>query len=256
LRKSGAKVSLILILILMATLISRYSGTAPGAWIPLAGGVQREACIVNPAESPLGVVYNSPAAGKMAALTFDDGPSKKFTPQYLNVLDRHGVHATFFLVGRHIIQEDDGLTAMISGSGNEVGCHAFDHRNLEQMNLATARQDITKAKQLIEDDAHTKVVLFRPPGGHLNQELIAMINGMGMKIVLWSVDPGDWYAGPDKIVNNVLTKLQPGAIIILHEGKAATLAALPTLIKGIRQRGYQLVTVSELLAGKPVSGVK
>jgi hypothetical protein len=69
-----------------------------------------------------------------------------------------------------------------------------------------------------------------------------------MKIVLWSVDPGDWYARPEKIIDTVLANLQPGSIILLHEDKAGTLAALPTLIKGIRQRGYQLVTVSELLA--------
>jgi peptidoglycan/xylan/chitin deacetylase (PgdA/CDA1 family) len=204
---------------------------------------------VEPAARPQGVVHSWPGADKMVAITFDDGPSRKFTPLYLDVLDRYGAHATFFLVGRHV-QENSGLAAKIAGSGNELGCHAFEHRNLEQMDPAAAMQDITSARRLIERDSHTQVFLFRPPGGHLNQPLINLINGMGMKIVLWSIDPGDWYASPEKIINNVLTNLQPGSIILLHEDKAGTLAALPTLIKGIRQRGYQLVTVSELLASR------
>lgn len=202
-----------------------------------------------PAARPRGVVYSWPGAGKMVAITFDDGPSKKFTPLYLDVLDRYGVHATFFLIGRNV-QENSGLAAKIAGGGNELGCHSFDHRNLEQMDPAAAIQEITSARQLIERDSHTQVFLFRPPGGHLNQPLINLINGMGMEIVLWSIDPGDWYARPEKIIDTVLTNLQPGSIILLHEGKAGTLDALPTLIKGIRQRGYQLVMVSELLASQ------
>jgi peptidoglycan/xylan/chitin deacetylase (PgdA/CDA1 family) len=256
---------LILILVCLVVLVSYNTGAAPGfrearlvlnkfavdtgrGWMSVHGQTA-PTLPVEPAGRLQGVVHSWPSAGKMVALTFDDGPSKKFTLLYLNVLDRYGVHATFFLVGRRI-QENPGLAAMIAGGGNELGCHGLDHRNLEQMDPAAAMRDITSAKQLIEQDSHTKVVLFRPPGGHLNQPLINMINGMGMKIVLWSIDPGDWYASPEKIIDNVLTNLQPGSIILLHEDKAGTLAALPTLIKAIRQRGYQLATVSELLASR------
>ncbi len=225
---------------------------AANSGLSLSQQGQNQATPAPPAEPAArlqGIVRSWPGAGKMVAITFDDGPSKQFTPLYLKVLDRYGVHATFFLVGRHV-QENSGLAAMIAENGNELGCHAFTHRNLEQMDPAAAMEEITSAKQLIEQDAHTRVFLFRPPGGHLNQPLIKMINGVGMKIILWSIDPGDWYASPDKIINNVLTNLQPGSIILLHEDKACTLTVLPTLIKAIRQRGYRLVTVSELLASQ------
>jgi peptidoglycan/xylan/chitin deacetylase (PgdA/CDA1 family) len=185
------------------------------------------------------------------AITFDDGPSKQFTPLYLKVLDNYGVHATFFLIGRNV-QENPGLSAMIAAHGNELGCHASTHRNLEQMNPAAAKQEIASARQLIEQNSHSQVFLFRPPGGHLSQPLINAINGMGMKIVLWNIDPGDWCASarPDKIIKNVLANLRPGSIILLHEDKASTLNALPILVKAIQQHGYQLATVSELLASE------
>ena len=214
---------------------------APGA-SPLAGTAE-------PAARPQGVVHSWPNAGKLAAITFDDGPSRQFTPLYLDELDKYGVHATFFLVGRNV-QENSGLAAKIAGGGNDIGCHSCYHRNLEKMDRAAAMQDIISAKQLIERDSHRQVSLFRPPGGHLNQPLIRQINEAGMKVVLWNIDPGDWYASPEKIITNVFTNLRPGSIILLHEGRAGTLAALPTLIKGIRQRGYQLVTISELLASE------
>ncbi len=185
----------------------------------------------------------------MVAITFDDGPSKKFTPLYLEMLRKYNVHATFFLIGRQV-QENSGLAAKIAESGNELGCHAFTHSNLEQMDQAAAIQEIALARQLIEQDAHRRIFLFRPPGGHLGKPLIKGVNAMGMKIVLWSIDPADWYASPDKIINNVLDNLQPGSIILLHEGKKCTLAVLPTLINAIRQRGYRLGTVSELLASQ------
>ena len=259
---------LILILAGLAVLVSCNTGAAPGfrearlllnkfavdtgrGWMSVHGQTA-PALPVEPAGGLQGVVHSWPSAGKMVALTFDDGPSKKFTPLYLDVLDRYGVHATFFLVGRNI-QEHSGLAAMIAGGGNELGCHSFDHRNLEQMDPDAAMRDIASAKQLIEQDSHTKVGLFRPPGGHLNQPLIKMINGMGMKIVLWSIDPGDWYATPEKVINNVLTNLKPGFDHLLHEDKAGTLAALPTLIKAIRQHGYQMVTISELLSVRQMS---
>ena len=204
-----------------------------------------------------GVIRNLPRAGKMVAITFDDGPSRQFTPLYLKTLNRYGAHATFFLIGRHI-QEDSGLASMIAGSGNELGNHTFVHRNLEQMDSATAKRDIASASQLIEQDTHRQVFLFRPPGGHLDQPLVKMIDGMGLKIILWSIDPRDWdeSLSPEQIIDNVLANLKPGSIVLLHEGKAHTLAALPTLIKAIRQRGYQLVTISELLASQGVEQPK
>lgn len=204
---------------------------------------------VEPIAPLRGVIHSWPSAGKMVALTFDDGPSKQFTPQYLKVLNEYGVHATFFLIGRQV-QENPGLAAMIAGSGNEIGSHTFDHHNLKQMSLEAAEQDITSAQQLIEQDTHQPAFLFRPPGGNLNEPLVKIIDKMGLQVILWNIDPRDWdeSSSTEHTIDNVLTNLQPGSIILLHEGKQHTLTALPTLIEDLRQRGYQLVTVSELLA--------
>jgi peptidoglycan/xylan/chitin deacetylase (PgdA/CDA1 family) len=195
------------------------------------------------------VIHCLPEAGDMVALTFDDGPSGQFTSRYLDALDQYGVRATFFLLGLQV-QRNPGLADMIADRGHELGNHTFGHHNLRLASLAAAMQDITLGERLIEHDSQRKILFFRPPGGNLNPPLIKMTTGMGLKIILWNIDPRDWDPASSKehIVNNVLSNLQPGSIVVMHEGHQRTLDALPDLIEGIRQRGYRIVTISELLA--------
>lgn len=186
---------------------------------------------------------------KCVALTFDDGPSPEMTPEYLRVLREKGVHATFFLIGRQV-QRAPGLAAMIADSGNEIGNHTYSHLNLKKSPLADDIKDILNGQNVIEQETHRKPTLLRPPGGELDVPVIKVIQKLGYTIVFWNIDPHDWQNGatPEAIVDNVITNLRPGSIILLHEGKLPTLEALPQLIDEIRRQGYQIDTVSELLA--------
>lgn len=198
----------------------------------------------------LGVICNVPHdKNKRVALTFDDGPSLKMTPEYLKVLQEKGAHATFFLIG-YQVQSKPNLVVMIAGSGNEIGNHTYSHLNLKIASISDATNDIAKGESIIEQESHQKISLLRPPGGGLNVPVIRAIQKLGYTIVFWDIDPQDWRedATPEQIINNVMTNLRPGSIILLHEGKLPTLNALPQLIDDIKKQGYEIGTVSELLA--------
>ncbi len=205
----------------------------------------------------LGVVCNVPHdPEKRVALTFDDGPSLSMTPEYLKILRDKGVHATFFLIGSQV-EREPSLAALIANDGNEIGNHTYSHLNLKKASLADAASNILEGQKAIEQDAHQELSLLRPPGGELNEPVIHEIQKMGYTVVLWNIDPQDWRenATSSQIINNVMTNLWPGSIILLHEGKAPTLKALPQLIDDITRRGYKIGTVSELLSkpSRPVS---
>ncbi|HHW40314.1 MAG TPA: polysaccharide deacetylase family protein [Syntrophomonadaceae bacterium] len=204
-----------------------------------------------------GVIHSIPGAGKKIALTFDDGPSP-LTPEYLRVLGEQGVRATFFTLGSHI-RRYPGMLALIAKEGHEIGDHSFSHRNLKLLSVDAAEQDILSALNLIEQETHQKARFFRPPGGNVSPALVKTAEALGMKTVLWSIDPKDWKPGNTsaRIVRHVLTHLGPGSIVVMHEGKPQTLGALPALIQELKKGGWQLVTVSELLAeGQVTDGLE
>ncbi len=201
-----------------------------------------------------GVIHSIPGAGRKIALTFDDGPSP-LTPEYLKVFSEQGVRATFFILGNNI-RRYPGMLTLIAKEGHEIGDHSFSHRNLKLLPVDAAEQDILSASNLIEQEIHQKVRFFRPPGGNVSLALVKTIETLGMKTVLWSIDPKDWKPGTTsaQIVNRVLTHLRSGSIVVMHEGKQQTLGALPVLIQELKKRGWQLVTVSELLSDGQATG--
>jgi peptidoglycan/xylan/chitin deacetylase (PgdA/CDA1 family) len=228
------------------------TGLVPETYVPDPAHVEAESEKPNlPIGLPLeklGVICNGPRSGqKRVALTFDDGPSK-MTPEYLEILQEKGVHATFFLIGSNV-QRQPGLAAMIAGDGDEIGNHTYSHLNLARASLTEAVYDILRGQDCIEQATHQNLTLMRPPGGDLNVPVIRTIQRLGYRIVFWNIDPQDWKsdATSRQIIGNIMTNLHPGSIILLHEGKPATLEALPELIDDIREQGYVIDTVSGLL---------
>ena len=138
---------------------------------------------------------------------------------------------------------------MIADSGNEIGNHTYSHLNLEKSSISVDVSDILRGQDTIEQATHRQLSLLRPPGGALNVPVIKKIQQLGYTIVYWNIDPQDWMQGATSagIINNVMTHIRPGAIILMHEGKPQTLKALPELIDDIRKQGYEIGTVSELL---------
>jgi peptidoglycan/xylan/chitin deacetylase (PgdA/CDA1 family) len=188
---------------------------------------------------------------KAVALTFDDGPSPRNTLRLLKVLKRFGVKATFFVIGHSADVHPDLVKAEIA-AGMEVANHSWSHpyrkpfRNLPSK-VIRSEIDLTQ-RELLSLGASSG--LFRPPGGTFSPREIDIAKEADVRLVMWSLDPKDWETGRTsrQIVDAVLSKVGPGAIIILHDGggnRSATIRALPGIIRGIRAKGLQIVTVGE-----------
>lgn len=187
-------------------------------------------------------------AGHRVALTFDDGPAPGWTERYLKVLAAMDTRATFFMVGSRAAANAALVQAVLAGH-NEVASHSWVHANLGKVSREAARDDLNQAATTLAGITGQPVKYFRPPYGAMGPNLLAAAGDLGERTVTWSVDPRDWSnPGPPAVIKRVLANVHDGSIILLHEAHPGTLAALPELIKDLRERGYELVTVSELIA--------
>ena len=205
--------------------------------------------------APQVVVQQVPTTRKVVALTFDDGPDPKYTPAVLAFARTQGVKVTFFLVGRQVQQYPD-LVRAEAADGHALGNHTWDHHTMTQLSARQSRSEIGRC-----DDAITRLVgkqphLLRPPKGLWDQDTYRAARALGYPIVLWSIElehhPG---RTPQQLAQRALNLVRPGAIILAHDGEASfttdhskTLLALPLLVDGLRKKGYEFVTIPELLA--------
>jgi peptidoglycan-N-acetylglucosamine deacetylase len=191
------------------------------------------------------------------ALTFDDGPSGT-TPAILDVLEAYGARATFFVIGSWVEQLPD-VARDIAARGHELGNHTWTHVDADRTReLATLRDEVARTNEVVERVTGRRPSLLRPPYGSDPGRFARVAPECGLEAtVLWSVQSFDWQdPEPDEIVAQVLAEVEPGAIVLLHDGqrdtndaspRSSTLAALPTLLERLRSDGYEFTTVSELL---------
>lgn len=188
------------------------------------------------------------------ALTFDDGPHPKYTQDILDILEEYHITATFFVIGVNATLYPDALSA-ISESGCEIGNHTFTHENLRSSCCDDIKKELSQCEAAINERINVETKIFRPPQGAYTKALEDTAESMGYDIILWSIDTEDWAHTPaDKIAQNVLNSLNNGDIILMHDyisGKNTTCEALRILIPEILKRGYEFVTVSELINGEP-----
>lgn len=196
---------------------------------------------------------------QIVALTFDDGPKPWFSEEILAILSRYGVRATFFVVGKEVENSSDMIMQM-DDMGHEIGNHTFAHTTVKGLSFAKAREPIEAANRAVKKVTGRTPMYFRPPGGQYDDNTLAVLDALGMRMINWSVNPGDYaenltqftldpdYAvEADKVIERVLGKVHPGAIILFHNGPEQTVRALPKIIESLRAQGYQFVTISELL---------
>jgi|GEM_PF-5403107 len=192
-------------------------------------------------------VTRGPAV-KAVALTFDDGPAA-ITSRWLDVLRRHDAPGTFFVLGASVHGREALLRRMVR-EGHAIGNHSYDHADLS----GGGRGQLGRTNAVIRAATGVQPCVFRPPGGATSARLDAEVRSAGMHDVLWSVDTNDWRGpGAATIAARALTA-GPGGIVLMHDGggpREPGLAALPTIIRGLRARGYRLVTVPELLRLSP-----
>ena len=191
-----------------------------------------------------------PDGRRLIALTFDDGPSD-VTPRVLDVLAAHGGRSTFFVLGRSVPGREHTLQRAVT-EGHELGNHAWSHTHPGWLEDAALGEELERTTALIERVAGVRPRLVRPPYGEDPERVAAIAAGVGLApTVLWTVDPKDWRpSDPDRIADHVLRAARPGAIVDLHDGGGteSTVTALERLLPALVERGYQAVTVSELLA--------
>lgn len=193
-------------------------------------------------------VRGGPAAGRRIALTFDDGPSS-FTARILDVLEAQDIRATFFVEGRKVAGNEELLTRMLD-RGHMVASHSFDHVNLAKADRAALRQ-IDDTQAAIRTATGFTPCLLRPPFGLGSRKLLRALAGRHLTSTLWSVNPRDFQTpGSATIKRRVLAGAKPGAIILTHDGggdRSQTLAAIPSIVRTLKARGYRFVTVTDLL---------
>lgn len=191
---------------------------------------------------------------KVVALTFDDGPDEDFTPQILDILKKHDVKATFFVVGEKVGYYPQIVKREIA-EGHEIGNHTFTHINVSKRGYDEIYNEVTKTQEIIKNVTGEEPKLFRPPYRAISKNMCDIVKNKNMNIVLWSnLDPRDWSnPGVYYIVNTIDTKVENGNIILLHDynnlrnSKSQTIQALDSIITNLKSKGYKFVTVSELI---------
>lgn len=196
---------------------------------------------------------------KKIALTFDDGPDPQFTPKILEILERYNVKATFFIVGMNGTLHPDLLHQLVN-QGNEIGSHTFTHPNIATVSSEQLELELNATERLLEGELGLRTVLFRPPYAEDVEpdtpeqvRPLAFTGNLGYYTVGMQIDPLDWSnPGIDRIISETLKQAENGIgnIVLLHDSggdRSQTVAALPRIIQGLKQRGFELVTVSQLI---------
>jgi peptidoglycan/xylan/chitin deacetylase (PgdA/CDA1 family) len=187
------------------------------------------------------------------ALTFDDGPGP-YTPAILSVLERMHVKATFFVIGK-MLRYFGAATARAIQDGDVIGDHTETHPQLATLSAHDQYEQLFEQIARVELLGGHRPTLFRPPYGSFNANTVRELRRLRLLMVLWSADTDDYrQPGVSVIVERALAAAKPGAIILMHDGGGAreqTIAALPLIVRGLRARGFRLVTVPELLLADP-----
>lgn len=178
------------------------------------------------------------------ALTFDDGPSKKYTPKLLDGLKERGVHASFFLLGKNI-EGNEELVKRIQKEGHLVGNHTYSHVQLNKLTEAKIQEEIVKTSNQIYEITGVYPQYLRPPFGSWKKNMEIFVE---MFPVFWTIDTLDWETkNVPSILNIVEKQVEDGSIILMHDGYATSVEAALKIVDDLRKDGYEFVTVDEFL---------
>jgi len=196
-------------------------------------------------------------ASRLLALTYDDGPNDPWTFRLMEVLNRHQVKATFFLVGKFVEQRPDIARALVS-AGHVIGNHTWDHPNLIFCSSAEVRRQLQRTQQAIRDATGIDVTLFRPPFGGRRPASMRVARSLGLQAVMWNVTCRDWTPrSTDEIVALAESQIKGGNVILLHDGefhrigvdRSRSVEASDRLLTRYKSNGYQFVTIPEMMQG-------
>ena len=187
------------------------------------------------------------------ALTFDDGPREIGTPGILDLLEANGVRGTFFVLGTSINENTAPLLQRMADLGCEIGIHGLDHSTMSNLSYDSQLKRLDEMKQIISghSEGGYELRLMRPPGGGKDKNVEKAAIAAGVSIILWSVDTRDWESGdPNAILRICRNNIKNGSIILFHDKLKCSEMALKELIPWLKDHGYEMVTVSELLESR------
>jgi peptidoglycan/xylan/chitin deacetylase (PgdA/CDA1 family) len=226
------------------------AGTAAAAAV--AAGYQSMA----PTGQWYGRTFTSlPRGTKQIALTYDDGPNDPHTLRLLEVFAKHGVHATFFLIGRYVQQRPDVVREIVK-AGHVVGNHTFTHPLLIFKSTTEVRKELSDCRSALHDAVGEHSDLFRPPFGGRRPAVLGIVRELGFQPVMWNVTGYDWNAPPSAVIERkVVKQIRGGDVILLHDGghkqlgadRSQTVLATENLIKRYKQEGYEFVTIPKMM---------
>lgn len=200
-----------------------------------------------------GIIARVETERPVVALTFDDGPSVRFTPDVLTILRERGVKATFFLTGKET-EENLPQARMIVSEGHQLGNHSYTHSNMMFMEIAARiREEIERTDAAIRAAGYEGEIMFRPPYGKKLLTLPWYLSRHDRATIMWDVEPEsfpDVAEDASALASHVIEQTRNGSIIIMHvmyRSREVSRQALPLIIDGLRQRGFEFVTVAQLL---------
>ena len=209
-----------------------------------------------PAASWYGRTFTGlPPGSKQLALTYDDGPNDPHTLDLLEVLSRHQVHATFFLIGQYVRQRPD-IVREIANAGHVIGNHTFTHPLLAIQSSAEIRKQLVNCRAALRDVIGEPSRLFRPPFGGRRPAVLRISRELGLETILWNAAGFDWEAPPAAVIEQKVSKqIRGGNVILLHDGghkgmgadRSQTVKATDNLLHRYRNEGYEFVTISEMM---------
>ncbi len=178
------------------------------------------------------------------AITFDDGPHPYYTEQLLDGLKERGVHATFFVTGEHAENYPEIIKRMYE-EGHLIGNHTYNHIQLTKANGEKFKEELIQTNKILEDITGEEVEFVRPPYGSWDKKFEKELN---MFPVLWTIDPLDWCTrNVSCITDTVISKVKDNSIILMHDEYATTVTAALQVVDELQAKGYQFVTVDEIL---------
>lgn len=200
--------------------------------------------------APQGKTEAADGSPPRIALTFDDGPSEQYTAEILDILQANRVKATFFVLGTNAERHPDLLLRTIA-EGHEVGNHTYTHPHLQKIDEESLADEVLRTDTLLRKIADYSPTLFRPPEGYISPAVKAVARHGGYSLVLWTIDTRDWALNSEaNILHTIQSKASDGDIILFHDyvvGKSPTPEVLRKIIPWLKEKGFEFVTVSELL---------
>ncbi len=207
------------------------------------------------------LVHHVPMERKLVALTFDDGPSPANTQKILDVLAKHHVPATFFMMGRHI-EEHPELARAVAAAGHQIGNHTYSHHHMVWQTLGFTEREIDRTDALIREIGYDKTTVFRAPYGEKFLILPYALWKRGKTDVTWDAGGNDWATqNVEELLIPATTWPTPGSIILFHDGneeadpeRPGTIEAVEKTIEIMQAQGYTFVTVDALIAAGKAEG--